>query len=783
MMVFCSFGQSEIIDSTNVDFDILNEYILKEVNNLRKRKRVDTLLEDHSLDKAAKDHADYMAERRILTHSQKSAEKRSPLDRVIYYDGGHNLVGENVQYQNLLQMQKKAKNRLTYQKLAKEIVGSWKKSKGHYANMINNDFKGVSHQYAIVDGVLYCCQVLASEPFTPQYDYKEGPELFVKRKKECLNCRRVQKKMRKDDATLGWYYVSNDSVYYYNTAHYRTYRWYNSKKGKYRLSFRKNNLRKVFNAKGVLAIDVIHHTQFDCDGKSTFHNSLYYDGYYLDYLDKKRIKKEDIHPSKEIVKVFVGMKPSFVDTFYQVDFVYMKRKRPCMQNSTIYVNPDYLQPEEYFEIPNPTLGMNKNLIIEDSVVIRIPFERNQTDQDTTIFQPLIKTLNDLVAANHEVQQIAFTGVASIEGSRKNNQKLFIRRGKIIENYLMRYYNDIPFRKEFYENFDDFRSGLTSVGYTDLIGFSDDSLRIFANENLGDPEVSQILDETRYSTVTILFRDYIPIKEGAYGLSVQRLKDLIEEKEDRELIPLYELIANKAVEGNIGLRDSLMELEIPDRSELAVLHWYDFILRLNFDDSPVMSNELNELKKKKAVPTNGDYLEYRMLFNLFNGGNYLEVDDYDTVLTEVRSKKQVAWLQSLRLILEVESYQIPSNQAVPDLLNYVLKKKFDLKKTYFICQYLIDWGYTAEPYILLSKFARQKGQIPKLYKQYIKLGYFLGQFENKREWKKIKRAIDILGEEDPEAFCDLFRWDQMGVRALEKEEVAKKFCEYCKEETP
>ncbi|MBN4071494.1 CAP domain-containing protein, partial [Crocinitomix catalasitica] len=474
--VFC---QGEIVDANNVNQAILNKHVLQEVNALRSRKRIDTLIFDRALLNASQDHADYMAEEEVLTHIQKISDRREPIDRVKFYSGTHGLVAENVQVVDVNKLLKKAKNKLTYIKLAKEIVTVWKKSKTHNANMINPAYAGVANTYRYKDGALYCCQLLASKPFKDHYRYSPAPDLFVKNKKECRPCKRVKKKIYRAEVNLGWYTVSNDSIYYRNTAHYMKYRWYNKKKNKYRISSRKNNLNKIFKAKGVLTMDLIHHRQIDCAGNSSFHNSLYHDGYYLDFLTKKRILEDDLDPNKELIKVYVGMKPTFKDTFFQVDFHYMKRWRPCMQNSTIFVSPDHLLPREYFRIPKPTIVLDKNLIIEDSIMIRIPFKRNQTSEDTSIFQPLIVSMDSLVKENREIQKISFTGVASIEGSEKSNEKLFLRRGKIIEDYLRRYYREISFEKRFFENFDDFRSGLTSLRYQDLVGFSDDSLRIFA----------------------------------------------------------------------------------------------------------------------------------------------------------------------------------------------------------------------------------------------------------------------------------------------------------------
>jgi hypothetical protein len=144
------------------------------------------------------------------------------------------------------------------------------------------------------------------------------------------------------------------------------------------------------------------------------------------------------------------------------------------------------------------------------------------------------------------------------------------------------------------------------------------------------------------------------------------------------------------------------------------------------------------------------------------------------------KKTVAWLEVLELISGVQNYRYDSQMVGPMITSSVMKNKFNVHQSYFVCQYLISWGYTVEPYLLLSKYARQKNLFPKLYKQYVKLGYFLQQFDEKREWKRIKIALKILAESNPDEFCDLFKWEQMGVRALKKSEIAKLFCESCKQ---
>lgn len=762
ILVPLSISAQEVVDTTNFEEELFNKYVLLEVNKLRTRNRVQLLEPDKSLDAASQDHATYMSVQNVLSHAQKSKIKNLPFDRVKFYKGSHEKVGENIQLIPLYHKVAKSKGRMTYQKLAKEMVANWKKSSGHYKNMINEDFVGVSHTYALKDGVLFCCQVLASKPFVEKHDFEKGVELFVKEKSPCYNCRKVKKKIYKDQAHMGWYSVSNDSIYYLNSDY---------------IGGKKNNLKKIFGARGVIAVDVIHQEQFDCKGNPSFHNSLYYDGYYLGDITKQSLN-DDIDPSPTMVKIYVGQKPAFRDTFFQVDFNLVKRWKPCLHGMTIYVNPDFLEPSEYFVIPEPQV-LGKNIIIKDSLEVKIPFKSGQTNEDTSIFHPLITTLDSLVKQKYEIRSIYFNGVASIEGTEEGNGLLFKRRGAIIESYLKRYYPDFNLESEFFEDFDDFRSGLVAMGMKEAINMSDDSLRMYANKHRKEPQIANLLDATRYSSVRIIYEDIMPLVDGGYGLSAKRLQDLINEKNIREMVPLYEIIAHRVIKNESQQKDSLLNLVIPNSEGFNKLQWYDFVFRLNVEDEVVDFDKLNALAESGAIPSTAEFLEYRLMFNIFNNDERINVDDFGEVHETIRGKRHKAWIECLELLSGVQNNRYSDEMVAPILLQTALKSKFDIKKTYFICQYLIEWGYTVEPYILLSKYARRPGEIPKLYKQYLKLGYFLGQFEIKKEWKKIRNVFKSLANAHPDEFCDLFRWSQMGVRALDIPEVADLFCKKCR----
>ena len=122
---FSAYGQQDIIDPNNFNYDLLNQLVADEVNSIRERKRLNPLSLDQSLDEASNDQAKYVGELNLLTHNQKSKLKRTPYDRVVFYGGNHNLVGENLQVVPIDAMFQSSNCKFTYQKLAKEKIGVW----------------------------------------------------------------------------------------------------------------------------------------------------------------------------------------------------------------------------------------------------------------------------------------------------------------------------------------------------------------------------------------------------------------------------------------------------------------------------------------------------------------------------------------------------------------------------------------------------------------------------------------------------------------------------------
>lgn len=104
------------------------------------------------LNLAAKDQTDFMCINHVLQHEQPKESKKQSWDRVIYYHGNFNKVGENVLFTFLntpIDIKGHSLFVTNYEELAYALFLSWKYSPVHYANMITPDYKNSGLQIGI----------------------------------------------------------------------------------------------------------------------------------------------------------------------------------------------------------------------------------------------------------------------------------------------------------------------------------------------------------------------------------------------------------------------------------------------------------------------------------------------------------------------------------------------------------------------------------------------------------------------------------------------------------
>lgn len=774
--VLTGFGQGEKVDLAQFNSAKLNEYLIAYTNQLRERKRKQSLDYYPALDAAAKNHATYMAEHNYLGHTQKNKTYKTVKDRVSVLGGNAEFVGENVQYISINYELQKAKQGLTYQQLAKILGENWKNSRGHYLNIITPEYTGVSHQFVVADGKLFACQVLSSKPFEPTFEYLKGPNFKVKNKSRSYHCKRTDKKYRSAQIHYGWYRVSNDSIFYYNAK--RTFFV------RYEIPFVKRTIsipgtehipRNIFKRKGKLSVDFIHISQFDCEGNEMYDGALNYDGYYLGYIDRKAVRKANISTSRSMIKLYVGQIPKVEDENYQVDFFLTKNDRPCSRQSLIFANPDHLKPEEYFQLSHPKITVGELNYVHDSIVAKVSFDRGEVAADQSAFYELRQTLAALKENSVLVSKLTYTGVASIEGSAQINKALIAQRQMVLKSILENYYSQVPIQYQLIENFEDFKIEMSKTQGERWLSATNEDLRAYANKHKNKPKIAAILDQTRQSEITIYYEK--PYSKVQLDATIQNLKQLISESEYVAALLVWQQLAKKALDGDEQIAENLLAINIPEKLNFSQMLWEQFVLDIKLNHTPVTAQKLNALKALGAIPNNLQYLEYRLLFNLFNESEECHIDDFDAIYEQVTSKKSQKWLMALYLIHDYE-FGHRMRFKGSEIARLAASGRFNMYQTYFVCQYLIAYGNLNYAKALLERYAKKSNGFPKLYQQYLKLSYYFYQFENEQQFKTDIKVLKNLAKSDNTAFCNFFKWYHIGVRCLEKDEVSALYCSNC-----
>lgn len=163
LIPFCSFGQLTLEQE-----EIINNEVLKQLNNFRIKNHSKALKIDPDLEIAAKLQSDYNAVTKELSHIQENNIPYStPVKRVsMVKTGDHKTyysVGENATY-TFIDSDKKDKPDYL-KKIASEIFESWKASEGHRENMLNKNFNYYGFAVSIREesGIIYAIQVFTKE--------------------------------------------------------------------------------------------------------------------------------------------------------------------------------------------------------------------------------------------------------------------------------------------------------------------------------------------------------------------------------------------------------------------------------------------------------------------------------------------------------------------------------------------------------------------------------------------------------------------------------------------
>lgn len=497
------------IHASTIDAVALEELVLQKVNKLRDSLKLKTLVKDKILNKAALDQSDYQLMIKRLTHKQKTWNKKTPFDRVAYYEGTHSLVGENCAFTFFnksvrLKKVKKAVYINSQELIAEAIFNSWKHSPGHYANMVNPDYVTTGINFAIdpKTNKIYATQVFGGTV----YKAPAGIELTK-------NAHGITKGTEKQCAkTKAYKYGSEFFANYTINEKGEVYLYFHD------LNYFKNILSGVNDA---VAVDIIKRDQLPCGGANIFHGNPVHDGIMQKPIYYYELYKNNEATQDNYLLTKLGTVPKALRGEYQVNTMVIKNNKLCYTSYPVSVPQGQIP---LFPFKPLFDSARTATILPDTInktlTFYIPFNRGEINYDSRAFKTFY---NRVSGYKNYITAINVNSYSSVEGSVKQNQYLQTQRlNKIIKTIKSTNIPaSVPVKGKAQENWDLFYKQIDNPIYGFLKDKSKSEVKAYFNDKNNLMYFDAFLKAQRTAVVTVSINGVIDANtnESAFDLSL------------------------------------------------------------------------------------------------------------------------------------------------------------------------------------------------------------------------------------------------------------------------
>ena len=494
------FGQTETTVSADmetstsdtpgeIDEDELNAFILKEINELRKKAKVPVLSIDTHLKQPAAEHAQYMYDKHKLTHRERSKYKRWPKNRVDDYGSHFKQVGENImlfslENKSFLKSVGQNKKKPYTELLAQQVVNTWIKTSYNKEILLSADFLSMYVAIKRSGTRLYLCQLLGSAYFDYPPEVKDSSLYQYKPEKpiKCLKCIIFQR------ASAGSIAMDENRNLYFVGA--RGFKPFFARRFAYSNPWHDG-----------MAADIVLKPQYSCQEGIILNGMSNVDGIPLDPVFRKDFGKGNNRYGIFTTRIYLGKVPEWVDEEFEVNLTVVNKKRTCSR--TIYhVIPIYLglDLKIKMEIHADSLIIRK--MHYDTIENKITYAKGRIEFPNA----LRDSIQQQISAHHGIPAHAeLSGFASIEGSEKLNRELFYKRAENMIQFLGELHLDSTrISTEMSENFEEFRCDIKNTRYAYLDTLPDSALKQQLQNHALSDSLEFILKNHRYSTLTLYF---------------------------------------------------------------------------------------------------------------------------------------------------------------------------------------------------------------------------------------------------------------------------------------
>lgn len=754
---FLFFAQDKAINYSDLDSELLNEFILEEVNALRKKAKVKPLVNETLLKPAANDHSGYMLNNRVLTHYQKGKVKKGPKNRVDYYGGQFKAVGENVQLthvQSKVKVKRKDKKVETYSELAKSLVYNWEHSPPHYKNIITPDYKTTYTAVRVGEnGEIYACQLFGSNAYQKPKEVKSEHEYDVYNQKKCKRC--LNKSLK-----LGVHIAEGSSIYMY--------------------AEKKKDVKKVFRngrKDGVVA-DIVLRNQFECGQENQYNGRSGVTGFLLPPVFKKDFNSDSNFYRKKAVWVKLGKVPAWVDQDYEVNLTLINKNRTC-QNIIFYQFRTEMNLDLNIGLDLDSLSPSFMVTTEDSLIETVRYDKGKiTISDSNLLAIKIHLEDNKAAIN----KIRVEGFSSIEGTTELNKKLYTKRANnLLEPFRSLLEDSSKVEVTAKENFRAFRKDIKGTDFAYLIPLDDIQIKEKLKDTALVNALEPFLKEHRYSKMVINYK-----WKSASTYDVNELKlslqNAVDNKRIAEAIQIQKMLYWYFLKGNLTLDD--IGFSIPFNKENLELLLNNSILKFNLDtlnpDSYLnLEDEFKQLLtldlKNKQINTFLAVFDFVKLLNI-------PMNNSVELFKSIKKRKYLEPKLKARLLIAIAYYNDVvlygsknKNVLLSELKKYIKPAKLLPNEQFDVARYYSFYFDDKTAYELTRKILGKTEDLNN-WVYFLKLIH-MSEIKDKRKLylKYFKKVQRYAGKD----FCKLFHSPMLNFQILEDEEIKAIYCKSCK----
>lgn len=801
------------------------EHLIKvKIDSVREAHQLPILINDSILYVAAKYHANWMNRNRKFSHYEREvANRETPQERVMFFGGETYQVGENIikSYVGKLIEPKKGRKYIneSYEDLANDFVEGWVNSPGHYKNIITKDYQltGVAVSINEKKSLVYAVQKFAWIPGV--YAFQENKNMFAYSdwvaSEPISSFDQVEKIPFNHKKRFAWKIRSpKDSIKrcseVNNAINYARFRDYLRPKGKYIVfkSFNIDMMESIIQKRrDGLAVEFVHFNPYGCgndryftdptrrNGNSILNDTVVQPLYKKDL--KKGFKREKrkkfwrtmISGSAKNYTVKLARIPKELNGYVETNLIVLKKKRMCrVKHFTGYCGEYMADTVE---------------AVFDTIIPYFPYERNWKERTKTFevsfekakynytYSDISYLLEDLKHVDYTIDTAVVNTYSSVEGSKKINEKLQIRRGESIVKALSENQDEIKEYKVIpNNNWNKFTEQIESNQQLDsLKGKSEEELFTLLQDKDFVESIELFLKEQRKATVKLSL---------TYSAKENELDSLVKEFEIAMKVSswlpkaksiqykIYELARDSIVD--INALDRLIQYFKEDSWSLKENHiWYNKALGryLKLD---LLYDHMNKVKFYSE-----ELLAQKIQVGLqlyLSGKDKIEDELIDNLghlqrISEGEKSKKVSNLYLQVLVHLIQHHDKKDTEKGSDkvkeycdlLFELIQYNQFPDEKKLQVAKLFIKCFKDSQAYSVLNKMRLKQTILEEVYVLHAKLSYYHNQEYSNRKYHEY--LIQLHETIPNDTWCGMFIGPcNISFQVFDDVRLKQFYCEKC-----